>query len=100
VRKTLRAQTRTTTGIFRDMALTMPVLLIEGRADDELAGTQFGTHVRYDWIVELTKPGMRLVAPVARPLFVWSHNVIMDRGSQDQERRLARATASAREASR
>jgi hypothetical protein len=56
--------------------------------------------VRYDWIVELTKPGMRLVAPVARPLFVWSHNVIMDRGSQDQERRLARATASAREASR
>jgi hypothetical protein len=99
VRKTLRAQTRTTTGIFRDMALTMPVL-IEGRADDELAGSQFGTHVRYDWIVELTKPGMRLVAPIARPLFVRNHNVIMDRGSQDLERRLARATASAREASR
>jgi hypothetical protein len=56
VRETLRAQTRITTGIFRDMALTKPVL-IEGRADGKLAGTQFGTHVRYDRIVEITNPG-------------------------------------------
>ena len=61
MRQTLRAQTRITTGIFRDMALTRP-LLIEGRADGELTGTQFGTHVRYDRIVEVTKPWMRVIA--------------------------------------
>jgi hypothetical protein len=99
VRETLRAQTRITTGIFRDMALTRP-LLIEGRADGELTGTQFGTHVRYHRIVEVTKPWMRVIAPVARPLFVWNHDEVMDRGCQDLKRRLARATASTREASR
>jgi hypothetical protein len=92
VRETLRAQTRITTGIFRDMALTRP-LLIEGRADGELTGTQFGTHHRSHQTLDV-------IAPVARPLFVWNHDEVMDRGCQDLERRLARTTASTREASR
>ena len=69
--------------------------LIEGRADGELAGTGrwtltpavpspilAGTHVRYEWIVEVTKPWMRLVAPLARPLFAWNHGKVMEWGRQ------------------
>jgi uncharacterized protein YndB with AHSA1/START domain len=76
--------------------------LIEGRADGELAGTGrwtlaptgaggtcCGTHVRYDWMVEVTKPWMRLIAPLARPLFAWNHNVVMEWGRQGLERLLA-----------
>jgi hypothetical protein len=71
--------------------------LIEGRADGELAGTGrwtlapagAGTDVRYDWIVEVTKPRMRLIGPVARPVFAWNHDVVMDWGRQGLERMLA-----------
>ena len=35
-------------------------------------GTCCGTHVRYDWMVEVTKPWVRLIAPLARPLFAWN----------------------------
>ena len=49
-----------------------PMTLIEGRAEGELDGlgrwtlTADGgrTHVRYDWIVEVTRPWMRIAAPV------------------------------------
>jgi uncharacterized protein YndB with AHSA1/START domain len=77
-----------------------PFTLIEGRADGELAGTGLWTltptagthvpytHVRYDWMVEVTKPWMRLIAPLARPVFAWNHNVVMDWGRQGLERKL------------
>jgi hypothetical protein len=74
-----------------------PKSLIEGRAQGELAGTgrwtldgESGkTHVRYDWRVEVTQPWMRLVAPLARPVFAWNHGVVMRWGGEGLARRLA-----------
>jgi hypothetical protein len=38
------------------------------------------TRVRYEWIVAVTQPRLRLLGPLMRPLFVWNHNIIMGRG--------------------
>ena len=36
-----------------------------------------GTDVSYTWLVETTKAWMNALAPVARPLFSWNHDVLM-----------------------
>ena len=63
--------------------------LIEADADGELAGTGrwrfFGgreTAVTYEWNVRTTRPWMNLLAPLARPVFRWNHNVVMHQGGQ------------------
>jgi hypothetical protein len=63
--------------------------LIVARAEGELAGTGVwrlydgdGTSVTYDWHVRTTRPWMNLVAPVARPIFAWNHNVVMRHGGE------------------
>ena len=71
-----------------------PMRLIESEAKGELTGAgrwSFeaagrGTQVRYDWNVRTTKPWMNLLAPVARPLFAWNHDVVMGWGLQGLER--------------
>ena len=73
-----------------------PTSLLEGRAIGELQGIgrwQLSTEgdttiVRYDWDVETTKPWMNLLAPLARPLFKWNHDVVMGWGRDGLERRL------------
>jgi hypothetical protein len=75
-----------------------PMSLIEGRAEGELDGTGLwtftpqanGTHLRYDWRVAVTKPWMRIAAPVLRPVFAWNHGKVMGWGEVDLARRLAR----------
>jgi hypothetical protein len=77
-----------------------PQTRIEGRASGELEG--FGcwhlayhgqlTHVQYDWQVEAIKPWMRWLAPLARPLFEWNHDVVMKWGEQGLTRRLSANT--------
>ena len=65
-----------------------PYTCIEGRATGELEGCgrwelaqEAGmTHVRYDWQVVANKRWMRWLAPLARPLFAWNHDVVMDCG--------------------
>jgi hypothetical protein len=47
-----------------------------------------GTLVRYDWQVEATKGWMRLLAPLARPMFAWNHDVIIRWGHDGLTRRL------------
>jgi hypothetical protein len=73
-----------------------PLALIEGEAVGELSGTgrwQFtdegdSTRVRYDWNVKTTKPWMNLLAPVARPVFKWNHDVVMNWGAEGLARKL------------
>jgi len=61
--------------------------VIEADADGELAGTgrwRFfdgrDTAVTYEWNVRTTRAWMNLLAPVARPIFRWNHNVVMHQG--------------------
>lgn len=73
---------------------------IEGRASGELDGvglwtfseTNGGTHLNYLWRVEATKPWMRRLAPVLRPLFAWNHGKVMAWGLEGAKRRLAAAS--------
>ncbi|HWW74417.1 MAG TPA: SRPBCC family protein [Pyrinomonadaceae bacterium] len=75
-----------------DMRLTRvePHALIEGEAVGELTGhglwrfTEEGgvTRVQYDWNVRTTKPWMNLLAPFARPVFKWNHDVVMNWGAE------------------
>ena len=71
--------------------------LIEARAFGELDGLgrwQFEeigpnkTRVQYDWVVKTTKAWMNILAPVARSLFRWNHNVIMGWGEEGLKKRL------------
>ena len=63
---------------------------LEGSAAGELAGAgiwrlaseESGTAVRYDWNVTATKRWMRLLAPLARPLFAWNHDAVMADGER------------------
>jgi uncharacterized protein YndB with AHSA1/START domain len=65
-----------------------PRRLIAGAATGELAGegtwtleaAGAETRVRYDWRVTANKPWMRTLAPIARPIFAWNHDVIMEWG--------------------
>ena len=73
-----------------------PLSLIEGEAFGELNGTGRWrlthaagvTDVRYDWDVRTTRPWMNLLAPVARPLFRWNHDVVMGWGADGLARKL------------
>jgi hypothetical protein len=74
-----------------------PMRIIEGRAEGELQGLGrwtlspdgARTHVRYEWIVEVTQPWMRVMAPVLRPVFAWNHGVVMGWGYEGLKKKLA-----------
>ena len=82
-----------------DMTMTRiePMSLIEGHAEGELTGRGRwtlradggGTAVRYEWIVEVTKPWQRRLAPLLRPAFTWNHNVVMGWGYAGLAKKLA-----------
>ncbi len=73
-----------------------PMSVMEGISRGELDGSGVWnistdgeyTTARYDWEVETTKPWMNLIAPLARPLFRWNHNVVMKWGAEGLARRL------------
>ena len=70
--------------------------LMEGQATGELAGTgrwriyedDGVTAAVYDWNVRTTAPWMNLLAPIARPVFAWNHNVVMSWGAEGLARLL------------
>jgi len=74
---------------MRTTALQEPVLM-EGVASGDLQGSGrwqlqsegSTTRVRYDWIVLVDKPWMRLFAPVLAPAFAWNHNQVMREGGR------------------
>lgn len=73
-----------------------PMSIIEGIANGELRGRGLWsisskdgvTTARYDWQVDTAKEWMKLIAPLARPLFKWNHDVIMSWGAQGLSERL------------
>lgn len=74
-----------------------PMSLIEGRAEGELSGLgrwtlmpkDGATQARYDWMVDVTKPWMRMAAPILRPVFAWNHGAVMRWGEEGLARKLA-----------
>jgi uncharacterized protein YndB with AHSA1/START domain len=65
--------------------------VLEGDAFGELAGTGIwtlsernggGTTVVYDWRVRTTKWWMNAFGPLARPAFVWNHDIVMRQGAR------------------
>jgi uncharacterized protein YndB with AHSA1/START domain len=65
--------------------------VIEGRATGELEGTGVwtlseadgrGTTVVYDWRVRTTRRWMNAFGPLARPAFVWNHDIVMREGAR------------------
>jgi uncharacterized protein YndB with AHSA1/START domain len=75
-----------------------PKSVIEGRASGELDGigrwtltpSGSGCSLRYDWIVEVTKPWMVALAFAIKPVFTWNHGVVMERGRRGLVDYLAR----------
>lgn len=73
-----------------------PMQLIEGHASGELEGNGVWnlseangvTVVRYDWEVVANKAWMRFLAPIARPLFVWNHDIIMEWGRKGMAKKI------------
>jgi len=73
-----------------------PHHIIEGRASGELEGigrwqldpAGTSTLVRYDWQVRATKPWMRWLSPIARPIFAWNHDAVMEWGREGLVRRV------------
>ena len=55
---------------------------LEGVGRWSLSEENGGTAARYDWNVRTTKRWMNRLAPVARPLFAWNHDVVMRWGEQ------------------
>jgi uncharacterized protein YndB with AHSA1/START domain len=60
-----------------------------------LDGAEGGTTVRFLWHVATTKRWMNLLAPVARPLFVWAHTRVMEKGAAAMAQRLGARLLSA-----
>ena len=65
--------------------------LLEGASEGNLsgagrwrlwAGAGSGTAVTYEWNVETTIPWMNAVAPIGRPVFHWSHDLVMRNGAR------------------
>jgi uncharacterized protein YndB with AHSA1/START domain len=80
---------------MRTTRVEQPVAL-EGEATGELQGTgrwqlsQDGaiTTARYFWNVRTAQAWMNLLAPIARPIFAWNHDVVMRQGGQGLARLL------------
>ena len=73
-----------------------PMAVIEGLASGDLEGSGVWniweegdvTVARYDWQVNTSKPWMNVIAPVAKPLFKWNHDIIMGWGAEGLSKRL------------
>lgn len=63
---------------------------LHGEGVWELAARDGGTDVRYTWRLALNTRWMRLVAPLASPLFRWNHEGVMRGGHDGLVRHLAR----------
>jgi uncharacterized protein YndB with AHSA1/START domain len=86
-RYTWRSRLPYTLEFDMETTLVEPPYRLEGRARGELDGEGRwrlfdgpGTCVTYEWIVETRQAWMNLLAPLARPVFAWNHDVVMRQG--------------------
>ena len=57
---------------------------LRGLGQFSLAETSPGaTLITFHWLVETPKPWMNLLAPLARPLFIWNHHRLMEDFAKD-----------------
>jgi uncharacterized protein YndB with AHSA1/START domain len=61
---------------------------LEGVGVWELTPEGETTRVQYTWCVDLGTRWMRLVAPLAAPVFRWNHNAVMRAGAEGLARHL------------
>jgi hypothetical protein len=74
-----------------------PMTRIEGEAEGTLSGIGRWdvwpdgrrTRVRYEWIVEIVEPRLRLLTPLLRRAFIWNHNAAMGSGFKGLVAKLA-----------
>ena len=81
-----------------DMRVTHvePLVLLEGVASGDVQGAgrwRFSsqdsvTTVRYEWRVRTGRGWMNVLAPIARPLFEWNHDYVMQQGGEALAKRL------------
>jgi hypothetical protein len=55
---------------------------VEGKGCWTLTTENEATAIHYRWQVDATKRWMRLLAPIARPVFVWNHHAVMKAGAE------------------
>lgn len=61
---------------------------LNGQGLWEFSPDENSTRVRYTWSVNLVKPWMRRLKPIAAPLFRWNHNAVMRAGEAGLARHL------------
>ncbi|RBY81431.1 polyketide cyclase [Blastococcus sp. TF02-09] len=61
---------------------------VEGEGRWEVAAVAGGAAVRFDWRVRPRPAWMRLLSPLARPVFVWNHAALMREGGEGLAARL------------
>lgn len=61
---------------------------VEGEGRWEVAEMAGGAAVRFDWQVRPRPAWMRLLSPLARPVFVWNHAALMREGGDGLAARL------------
>jgi hypothetical protein len=76
-----------------------PVLLeadvrgdVAGRGICRIYQNDRHTVVRYEWNVRTCRHWMKWLAPIARPIFLWNHHMVMQRGEAQLAIRLARGS--------
>jgi hypothetical protein len=61
---------------------------LEGAARWRLTSYPGGTDVRFTWDVRTTERWMQVLTPVARPVFEWSHGVVVRRAAEAAARNI------------
>jgi hypothetical protein len=84
-----------TLGFDLELTRIEPPEYIEARATGELEGTGIwrlyegpGVAVVYEWRVRTTKAWMNRLGPLARPAFVWNHDLVMRQGARSFAQRV------------
>ncbi|UZR30841.1 SRPBCC family protein [Methylococcus mesophilus] len=81
---------------FRMTRIAAPVLLeadvrgdVAGRGLCRIYRQEHRTVVQYEWNVRLCRSWMKRLAPLARPVFLWNHRMVMRQGEASLAARLA-----------